>query len=37
MIAAIALDDSVDPKIASSVDKSACEKFVTEASVVDEK
>jgi hypothetical protein len=37
MIAAIALDDSVDPRIASSVDNRACEKFATDASVVDEK
>lgn len=37
MIAAIALDDSVDPRMASSVDKRACEKLATDASVVDEK
>jgi hypothetical protein len=37
IMAAIALDDSVDPRMASRVDKRACEKFATEASVVDEK
>jgi hypothetical protein len=37
MMAAMALDDSVDPKIASKVDKSACERFEMEDNVVDEK
>jgi hypothetical protein len=37
IIAAMALDDSVDPRIASRVDSRACEKFATDASVVDEK
>jgi hypothetical protein len=37
IIAAIALDDSVDPRMASSVDKRACERLATEAKVVDEK
>lgn len=37
MIAAMALEDSVEPRIASRVDRSACEKLATDASVVDEK
>jgi hypothetical protein len=37
IIAAIALDDSVDPRMASNVDKRACERLATEAKVVDEK
>lgn len=37
IIAAMARDDSVEPRIASNVDKRACEKFATEASVVEEK
>jgi hypothetical protein len=37
MMAAMALDDSVDPKIASKVDKSAWERFAMEDNVVDEK
>jgi hypothetical protein len=37
IMAAIALEDSVDPRIASSVDSSACEKLTTEDNVVDEK
>lgn len=37
MMAAMARDDSVDPSIASSVDKRACETWATDASVVDEK
>jgi hypothetical protein len=37
IMAAMALDDSVEPNIASRVDKRACEKFATDANVVDEK
>jgi hypothetical protein len=37
MMAAMALDDSVDPKIASKVDNSACERLEIEDNVVDEK
>lgn len=37
IIAAMARDDSVEPRIASNVDNRACEKFATEASVVEEK
>lgn len=37
MMAAIALDDSVDPRIASRVDKRACDALATDARVVDEK
>jgi hypothetical protein len=37
IIAAIALEDSVDPRIASKVDRSAWERFATEDKVVDEK
>lgn len=36
-MAAMALDDSVEPRIASRVDKRACEKLATDANVVDEK
>lgn len=37
IMAAMALDDSVDPRIASRVDKRACDTLATDASVVDEK
>jgi hypothetical protein len=37
IMAAMALDDSVEPRMASNVDKSACERLATEAKVVDEK
>jgi hypothetical protein len=37
IMAAMALDDSVEPRIASRVDRRACEKLATDASVVDEK
>lgn len=37
MIAAIALDDSVEPRIASRVDSNACDRWDIEDNVVDEK
>jgi hypothetical protein len=37
IIAAMALEDSVDPRMASKVDRSACERFATEDKVVDER
>lgn len=37
MMAAMARDDSVEPRIASNVERRACEKFATDASVVEEK
>jgi hypothetical protein len=36
MMAAMAREDSVDPKIASKVDSSACDKLATDDNVVDE-
>lgn len=36
-MAAIALEDSVNPRIASRVDKSACEKLAIDERVVDER
>jgi hypothetical protein len=37
IMAAMARDDSVEPRIASNVDRRAWEKFATDASVVEEK